>query len=830
MTRSGGGRVLAVLGPTNTGKTHFALERMLGHASGMIGFPLRLLARENYERVVRAKGAAAVALITGEEKIVPSHPRYMICTTESMPLDRRVAFLAVDEIQLCADPDRGHVFTDRLLHARGEDETLFLGAETIRPLIRRLIPGIEFVSRPRFSRLSYTGPRKLTRLPPRSAVVAFSAAEVYAMAEFVRRSRGGAAVVLGALSPRTRNAQVGLYQAGEVDYIVATDAIGMGLNMDVDHVAFAALRKFDGRAPRDLDSAEIAQIAGRAGRHMNDGTFGTTGDCGAIAPEAVEAVEQHRFSPLKTLSWRNSDLRFTSADALLASLDRPPTIAGLMRARDADDQLALATLVKDEAVRARANHPERVRLLWDVCQIPDFRKVMAEAHTRLLGQIFHHLTGPGRRLPADWLANHVQRLDRTDGDLDTLVGRIANIRTWTYVSHRGDWVADPAHWQGVTRAIEDRLSDALHDRLTQRFVDRRTAVLVRRMRDAGQLVSAVAHSGEVVVEGQHIGRLSGFRFTPDAAEGVNAARAVLTAAGRALKSEIAGRVDRLAADDDTAFVLGEDGSVLWRGEAVGRLAPGAEVLKPQLELLPSDLLDPAWRDRVRRRLADWLAAAVAEGLRPLVRARSAPLAGAARGLVHQLAEALGSLPRRGSEPQLAALTDDDRRQLSRLGIRFGVESVFLPALLKPGAQRLRALLWAAHAGRPPAAPPGGRVAIAVDPAEPAAFYEAVGYRVLGTSAVRVDMLERFAAEARRLARESRAAGEEGFALSPSLTTLLGLSPDEAGGVLAALGFERRDHENGVRFHPARRTSPAGRRRPAERGSESPFAVLRRLGA
>ncbi|HLN25750.1 MAG TPA: helicase-related protein, partial [Patescibacteria group bacterium] len=467
MSQSAAGRVIAVLGPTNTGKTHLAIERMLGHRTGMIGFPLRLLARENYERILRLKGANAVALLTGEEKIIPKHPSYFVCTVESMPLDRRVEFLAIDEIQLCADPDRGHVFTDRLLHARGASETMFLGAETIKPLLRRLVPEVEFISRPRFSELTYTGPRKLTRLSPRSAIVAFSAADVYSIAEMVRRQRGGAAVVLGALSPRTRNAQVGLYQAGEVDYLVATDAIGMGLNMDVDHVAFAALRKFDGRAPRGLEASEVAQIAGRAGRHMNDGTFGTTGDIGGLEPDIVEAVESHAFQPLKTLQWRNAELRFTSVEALQGSLNRHPDRPGLIRSRDADDQLALQALARDEEVLKRAGSPDHVRLLWDVCQIPDFRKSLAEQHTRLLGAIFRHLTSPGRRLPADWLDAQVKRIDRTDGEMDTLITRIANVRTWTYVSHRADWVADPLAWQERTRAIEDRLSDALHERLTQ---------------------------------------------------------------------------------------------------------------------------------------------------------------------------------------------------------------------------------------------------------------------------------------------------------------------------------------------------------------------------
>ncbi|HTH15112.1 MAG TPA: helicase-related protein [Magnetospirillum sp.] len=817
----GRGRVSAILGPTNTGKTHFALDRMLGHASGMIGFPLRLLARENYDRIVRAKGASQVALITGEEKIVPPNPRWFVCTVESMPLDRRVAFLAIDEIQLCADPERGHVFTDRLLHARGTQETLFLGAETMKPLLKRLVPGIEFITRPRLSSLTYAGPKKLNRLPPRSAIVAFSAAEVYAMAEFVRRQRGGAAVVLGALSPRTRNAQVGMYQAGEVDYIVATDAIGMGLNMDVDHVAFAQLRKFDGRVPRDLEPAEIAQIAGRAGRHMNDGTFGTTADIGGLAPELVEAVENHAFAPVKALSWRNSDLRFTSVEALLASLDKAPPEPGLIRAREADDQVALAHLARDPDILKLATHPERVRLLWDVAQVPDFRKVMADAHTRLLAQLFRHLTGPGRRLPTDWLAAHVARLDRTDGELDTIIGRIANIRTWTYVSHRGDWVADPQAWQDRTRAIEDKLSDALHDRLTQRFVDKRTAHLVRRMAGDGDLLSAVARSGDVLVEGHYVGRLAGFRFAPDSTEGVNAAKAVQAAAARGLKSEIAARVERLCGDGEGAFALSADGLVLWNDEPVARLVAGPEMLKPGIEPLPSDLLEPAMRERIRKRLSDWLAGAIADAFRPLLKARAAPVKGAARGLIHQLAEAMGSLPRHGAGAQVDALGGEDRHQLAKLGIRFGVESVFLPQLLKPAIQRLRALLWAVANDRPAPQPLGERVAVALDPAVPAGFYGAVGYRVVGLKAIRVDVLERFAAEARKLAREAK----DGFTVPPGLFSLLGLGPEDGAQVLAALDYRRKGELWLAPKRHAPRHKPRGDR---HRHTDSPFAVLRGL--
>ncbi|OAN50209.1 disulfide oxidoreductase [Paramagnetospirillum marisnigri] len=802
------GRLTAVLGPTNTGKTHLALERMLGHASGMIGFPLRLLARENYERIVRLKGAGSVALITGEEKIVPPHPRWFVCTVESMPLDRRVAFLAVDEIQLCADPERGHIFTDRLLHARGEQETMVLGAETIKPLLRRLVPGVDFISRPRFSSLIHVGPRKLNRLPPRSVVVAFSAAEVYAMAESVRRSRGGAAVVLGALSPRTRNAQVAMYQAGEVDYIVATDAIGMGLNMDVDHVAFAALRKFDGRAPRPLEPPELAQIAGRAGRHMNDGSFGTTADAGTIPPDMVEAIENHRFAPLKLLSWRNSDLRFASVAALLASLDKPAPLPGLIRAREADDHTALAALSLDADIARLANHPDRVRLLWEVCQIPDFRKVLDESHTRLLGRVFTHLAAPAGRLPTDWVVENVRRIDRTDGELDTIVARIAQIRTWTYMAHRPDWMADPGHWQELTRAIEDRLSDALHDRLTNRFVDKRTAHLTRRLRDGGGLEAGLSDSGEVRVDGHVVGRLDGFVFVSERADSAGATRTLQAAALRALTGEVAERLRRIAEDPPEAFTLAADG-LRWRGALVASLSAGADILRPRPTPLASDLLDPSQRDGLRRRLDDVCPLVLGRDLAPLFRLRAAPLTGAARGLAHQLVEGLGSAPLADCRVGVEALDAAGRGALTRLGVRFGTESVFLPLLLKPAALQARAQLWGIAQGLTPPPSPAPRPAVA-DPGWPPGFAEAVGYRLLGGIAVRLDILERFAAETRALAR----AGAEPNPDEPSrlMASLLSLGLDAARSVRAAL---------------SRRAKGANRPRPRPVDPDSPFAVLKR---
>ncbi len=480
--RARGAGVTAVLGPTNTGKTHLAIERMLAHSSGLIGLPLRLLAREVYNRAVERVGADAVALVTGEEKIKPPNPRFWVATVEAMPRDLDVAFLAIDEIQLAADFERGHVFTDRMLHRRGREETLVLGAATMKPMVERLLPGASIVSRPRLSQLTFSGEKKLTRLPRRSAIVAFSADEVYAIAELIRRQRGGAAVVLGALSPRTRNAQVELYQSGQVDYLVATDAIGMGLNLDVDHIAFASDRKFDGYQFRKLNPSELAQIAGRAGRAMRDGTFGTSGRCPPFETELVQALESHTFEPVKMVQWRNTDLDFSSVGALQATLAAAPTEMALARAPVAEDILVLDHAARDDDVRALTRTAADVERLWDVCQLPDYRKIAPANHAELAVTVYGFLQRDGT-IKTDWFAHQVAFADRTDGDIDTLSTRIAHIRTWTFAANRPDWLADPEHWQGVTRGVEDRLSDALHERLTERFVDRRTSVLMRRLRE-----------------------------------------------------------------------------------------------------------------------------------------------------------------------------------------------------------------------------------------------------------------------------------------------------------------------------------------------------------
>ncbi|HEX3210231.1 MAG TPA: helicase-related protein, partial [Geminicoccaceae bacterium] len=529
---------------------------------------------------------------------------YFVATVEAMPDDLAVSFLAVDEIQLCADPERGHVFTDRLLRARGRDETMFLGADTIRPLLRQLVPEAEVITRPRFSRLTYAPPAKVTRLPRRSAVVAFTAGDVYALAELVRRQRGGAAVVLGALSPRTRNAQVALYQAGEVDYLIATDAIGMGLNMDVGHVALASLIKFDGQERRPLHAPEIGQIAGRAGRHMQDGTFGTTLEVGGLDPKTVDAVESHGFPALRQLRWRSAMLDLGSLEGLLASLDAPPPAACLLRTGNALDHVSLKVLSRRAEVRERAGTPAGVRLLWAVCQIPDFRKTLTEAHLHLLAIVFGHLADRGQ-LPTDWVADQVARLERTDGDIDALIARLAHIRTWTYVAHHADWLRDAAHWQERTRAVEDGLSDALHDRLTQRFVDRRTQMLLKGLQNGEQL-AAVEEDGAILVDGQSVGRLEGLCYVLEQGAADAERRALSSAARRVLVPELKRRAKALIGDPDEAFALGERGLITWRcggargGVPVGRLLPGATALDPRLEVLAADSLGSGARAAVRQ--------------------------------------------------------------------------------------------------------------------------------------------------------------------------------------------------------------------------------------
>lgn len=791
--------VTAVLGPTNTGKTHLAIERMCGHSSGMIGFPLRLLAREVYDRVVKIKGSAQVALITGEEKIVPRDARWFLCTAESMPIDRDLAFVGIDEAQLGADTERGHVFTDRLLRARGRDETMVLGSEALRPMIKALVPDAEILSRPRFSTLSYAGARKISRLPKRSVIVAFSAEEVYAVAEMLRRLRGGAAVVMGALSPRTRNAQVAMFQAGEVDYLVATDAIGMGLNMDVAHVAFASLRKFDGHRQRRLTVAEMAQIAGRAGRHQRDGTFGALSEegPGAFTPEELLAIEEHRFPRLDHLYWRSGEPNTASIDDLIADLEQKPLSPVLRAAPESIDLAVLKRLAEEDGVRARTRGSAMVTRFWAACGLPDFRKLGADPHTRFVARIYGHLSEGTGHIPHDWFAAEIARLDNVAGDVETIAGRIAAARSWAYIANRADWMADPAHWADRTRALEERLSDALHDRLTQRFVDRRTTVLMRQLGgDASALAVTVADDGAVLVEDQLIGRLEGFRFVVVADARANDKRLLLAAAEKRLAGERTRRGVALAEATDTMLALAANDvpGIVWAGQVIALLNPGAALSRPRVVLDRAlDCLDPPLRARIRDRLDRWVAGQLQRHVPALMAIEAISLdpqaAPSLRVVAAALVQGAGITDRLPLGESIAALAAADRQRLRKAGIVIGALDLFDPRLLKPQPARWRQVLIATRRRSTMPVPPPSAATVLAPGA--AGSGPGSGFRTIGGQAVRIDLVERLA----RAAHDARA-GKAPFVPDATLATSIGIVPATVDRLMIQLGFRAQAGEGG----------------------------------
>jgi ATP-dependent RNA helicase SUPV3L1/SUV3 len=839
MSAAQDGLVRAILGPTNTGKTYLAIERMCAHSSGVIGFPLRLLAREVYDRVVQMKGAGQVALITGEERIVPQGARYFCCTAESMPVQgdrgddpdsgRDFAFAAIDEAQLGIDPERGHVFTDRMLRARGREETLILGSDTLKPLIRKLLPEAEIVSRPRFSTLRYAGSVKLSRLPPRSAVVAFSAEQVYALAEMLRRFKGGAAVVMGALSPATRNAQVAMFQRGEVDYLVATDAIGMGLNMDVTHVAFAGLEKFDGRRDRRLTIAEMAQIAGRAGRHQRDGSFGTLGLGGDNAPELsdeeVNAIEEHRFRPLDHLYWRSADLDFTTVTDLIASLEAKSDDPLLRAAPLAIDLAVLKLLAEDPAIAATKS--SRARKLWAVCGLPDFRKVGPMHHARMVRRLFSYV-GEGGHIPHEWFAAEVARLDNVAGDIEALADRLAGIRSWAYIAQRADWLAEPQKWAERTMAVEARLSDALHDRLTQRFVDRRTAVLVRDIgaRGADALPVTVAADGEVSVGPEPIGHLAGFEFRVDPSARLADKRLLLAAAERRLGDELDRRAARLCDAPDAEFRLVEESvagnddgiAIAWDGHVLARLAPGRSLLEPAVRTARTlDRLSADRRARLRGRLERWVEGQVSRhlpALKALANAAADPKAShGIRALAAMLVDAGGHLPRRAIAAQLSALSKEDRHALHRLRVRLGALDVYVQSLLKPAAQQWRGALLSVRSGQPMPRLPQPSAATLDGSADPRGA--SLAFRRLGTDWLRIDLADRLATHAHHVRQHG---GED--PVDRALATSLGLDEPTVRHLMAEVGFVPAGEAWAWRGHRRPR-----RREPHAPRPENAFSVL-----
>lgn len=756
-----GSRVVAMLGPTNTGKTHRAIQRMLEHPSGMMGLPLRLLAREVYDRVTAKVGEDAVALITGEERRIGRAARYYLCTVEAMPIEKQVSFLAIDEIQLAGDRNRGHVFTERLLNARGVRETWFMGSDTIETLLKRVIPTAEIRQNERFSKLSHKGPHKIASLPPRTALVAFSVERVYQLAEQIRRKHGGTAVVLGALSPRTRNAQVAMYQAGEVQYMVATDAIGMGLNMDVDHIAFDSLSKYDGREHRQLYPWEVAQIAGRAGRWRKDGSFGGTDEVGEMPPTLIEAIANHRFPALKKLYWRNTQLDLSSPHALLATLRRPPPWPFLVEAREEEDETSLRALVQDPSILKELQSEEEVRLLWDVCRIPDFRKTLTDSHHQLLKQVFLSLLeGP---LPDDMVKRQIAHLNRPEGDVDALTTRLAWIRTWTYITHRPTWLKDAAHWQAEARTVEDRLSDALHLVLTERFVDPTARLLSRT---EGHRLS----EGQLRLGGQIAGELKGLYFRP-ASELPNDKRLERAIQAQILP-EIALRLERLLSAPHSAIV--RDGFLLrWEEGPLARLQAGPNVQEPTLKLLRNDLLSPGQVARLQRRLNAWLKDEIAHLLAP-ISVEKEGLRTIVRAILYRLQGTLGSLPRSEVEDLLQDLSDADWNSLKLLGVQVGEVHVFSRALLEPAALERRAAL-AAIALNMQEIP-------TLQPNLPERWYAWSGYWLAQGQIFRVDQISRIAERLRHLRRQGSILAEAILEVSGSL--------HRAEAVLQTLGWRK----------------------------------------
>jgi len=687
-------RITAVLGPTNTGKTHLAVETMLEYESGIIGFPLRLLAREIYDKCVAKVGSEKVALITGEEKIIPKIPKYYICTAESMPKDTMVDFVAIDEIQMCTDHERGHIFTDRLLNMRGEKLTMFLGSQTMQQIISSLIDGVEFVNRERYSKLTYSGYKKISRLNPKTALIAFSIDEVYAMAELIRRQKGGAAVIMGSLSPKTRNSQVKLYQSGDANFLVATDAIGMGINMDIDNVSFSSLKKFDGKRTRKLTLSEISQIAGRAGRHVNDGTFGITGECKQLSSDEIEKLEKHELNNINVLYWRNSDINFNSLNNLVNSLEKKIDSQFLKRINDCEDEKTLKFFIKNNEIKKNENSKEFIEILWECCQIPDFSKKAYGNHIEVVKKVFEFLTSKSGKVTNDYMKKQLEYLDRYDGNIDTLTNRISNIRTWSYVANKRNWVDNSDYWVEASKNIEDKLSDQLHEELTKSFIDKRISVLSRSLEQDIVLGTEIKNENEVVIDEQYIGKLNGLRLNLELKSGSlkTDIKSLKKAARQGIAPELARRVKRIIESNDLKFE--DDHRIYWMSCPIAYLTKGKDYLNPKVELLVDEAIDQESKEQLKNNLEKKLYHLINEELSDLVKLSNKKFENNySRALCYQLFENNGVLKREDIGQIIKNISKEDRVKLKKVGIKIGRYHIFLPRMLKPNAVSLRIKLW-----------------------------------------------------------------------------------------------------------------------------------------
>ena len=687
-------QITAVLGPTNTGKTYLAIETMLGFESGILGFPLRLLAREVYEKVLKRVNPSKVALITGEEKIIPPNAKYFLCTTESMPLDKSVEFIGVDEIQMCSDHERGHIFTDRLLNLRGEKVTMFLGSHTMKGIIECLEEDIEFISKNRFSKLTYNGQKKISRLNRKTAIIAFSIEDVYAIAELVRRQKGGSAIIMGSLSPKTRNSQVDLYQSGDVDYLVATDAIGMGINMDIDNVYFTNLKKFDGKKVRRLDLSEISQIAGRAGRYLNDGSFGITGQCENLTSEEIELIEGHKLESLKRIFWRNNNLNFNSFDSLINSLEKKPEKAFLRRINDCDDEKILKYFLKNSSKFNIKNEKNTLEILWECCQIPDFVKNTYGHHLEVIGKVFNFLISGEKKVPNSYMKEQLKNLDKLNGNVDTLSNRISNVRTWAYVSNKKNWTQNQDYWIARTKTIEDKLSGRLHEELTKSFIDKRASVLARGLKQNIVLETKIMNEKDVVIDGHYIGELRGLKLYLDFKTGASDAdiKSLKKAARNGIGPELIKRVDSII--DNGILKLDEDFKIYWLKHPIAQIIPGKNYLEPNITLITDDILDSASKNKLIKFLNDWIKKIINSELRDLVNLNKFEKKNSSvRALCYQLFENNGVLKREEVNEFIKKLDQNDRKTLRQRGVKIGRYHIFLHRIFKPSAVSMRILLW-----------------------------------------------------------------------------------------------------------------------------------------
>jgi len=820
-------KITAVLGPTNTGKTFLAIETMLSFDSGMIGFPLRLLAREVYDKIIKKINPNKVALITGEEKIIPINAKYYLCTVESMPIDKNLDFVGVDEIQMCADYERGHIFTDRLLNLRGEKLTMLMGSNTIKTIINKLDEDTEFINKQRLSKLSYVGHKKISRINRKTAIIAFSAEEVYAIAELIRRQKGGAAIVMGSLSPKTRNAQVELYQSGDVDFLVATDAIGMGINMDLENVYFSNLKKFDGKKLRRLNLSEIGQIAGRAGRYLNDGNFGITGDCKEINSEEVDLLENHKFEEIKTLIWRNSNLNFNNASSLIKSLEEKPKQTWLKRVNECEDEKALKYFLKDLNTYNISNNKRVLSLLWECCQIPDFVKKTYGNHLEVVTKVFNFLNGKESKITNNYMKEQLAKLDKMEGNIDSLSNRIANVRTWSYVSNKVNWVENQDYWIERTKLLEDRLSDRLHEELTKSFIDKRASILARGLKQDMTFDTKIIENDKVVIDNQFIGILKGLKLELDLKTGTldTDLKSLKKAARQSIGPELNRRIDEII---DTGLIeIKNDFKIYWNKFPIAKLSPGKDYLEPEFSLIIDDTIEANEQKKLQKYLEKWIKEKINDVLKSLIELKTLKESDSStRALAYQLYENNGVLKRENVSEYLTKLGQEERKVLRNLGVKFGRYHIFLFKLLKPEAVSLRILLWKNYHQKffnlmPPTF---GLNFLENKDFKNKKFMLLCGFENFDEYFVRIDILERLFMQI----INSNSENKTNIKLVPEMLNLLGCSKDNFLKLIKKMNYKIFEKDSDIYFKYMQSTKVAKKSVKKNISNDNPFSVLKNI--